>query len=185
MEAFGSLSHMLILHVLQHYHLPETIVNYIRSFYKTLRGRVKTHDWETEIFNFLKGTFQGDPFSGTIFLITFNPLIEFIKRFKVKQGYKIRETHVITTPFADDFNLISNNQKHHQQLIHEVVEKAETMGLNFKHTKCRSLSICSGSPTNVNFVMRNSEKNELHITTVHDTPHKFLGATVTYTNTPK
>ena len=62
------------------------------------------------------------------------------------------------------------------------------MGLNFKHTKCRSLSICSGSPTNVNFVMNNSEgeiNQEVHSTTVHETPQKFLGATVTYNNTAK
>ena len=52
----------------------------------------------------------------------------------MKQGYMIHETLVITTPFADDFNLISNNQKHHQQLIHEVVKKAKTMGLHFKHS---------------------------------------------------
>ena len=185
MDAFGSLSHMLILHVLQHYHIPETVVNYIKSFYKTLKGEVKTHDWEKEFFNFLKGTFQGDPFSGTIFLFTFNPLIEFIKIFKEKQGFKIKETLVITTPFADDFNLVTNNQKHHQKLLHKVVKKAETMGLNFKHNKCRSLLICSGSPTNINFVLKNPEGSNQHvnITTLHETLHKFLGATVTYTNT--
>ena len=187
MDAFGSLSHMLILHVLQHYHLPRTIIKYIEDFYKTLKGKVKTKEWETEIFEFLRGTFQGDPFSGTIFLITLNPLIEYIKRFKERQGYTIKETTVITTPFADDFNLISNNHKLHQKLITAVVEKAETMGLSFKPSKCRSLSICGGSPTNVNFVLKSSEETnqEVYITTVHDNPHKFLGATVTYTNTPK
>ena len=176
MDAFGSLSHMLILHVLQHYHLPRTIIKYIEDFYKKLEGKVKTQDWETEIFKFLRGTFQGDPFSGTIFLITFNPLIEYIKTFKERQGYKINETSVITTPFADDFNLISNNQKKHQKLITEVVEKAKTMGLNFKQSKCRSLSICGGSPTDVNFVLKSSKQpnQEVHIKTVHDNPHKFF-----------
>ena len=49
----------------------------------------------------------------------------------MKQGYMIHETLVITTPFADDFNLISNNQKHHQKLIHEVVKKAKNNGIAF------------------------------------------------------
>ena len=135
----------------------------------------------------MRGTFQGDPFSGTIFLITFKPLIEYIKRLKETQGYKIKETAVITTPFADDFNLISSNHKRHQKLISAVVEKAETMGLSFKHSKCRSLSIQNGSPTNVKFVLKSSEETgeKVYISTVHDNPHKFLGATVTYTNTPK
>ena len=67
------------------------------------------------------------------------------------------------------------------------MNKAETMGLKFKHSKCKSLSICGGSPTNVNFVMKSSEvsNQEIHIKTIHDNPHKFLGATVTYNNTAK
>ena len=57
-DAFGSLSHVLIAFVLQHYHLPTTIINYINNMYTQLRGRIKTKDWETEIFTFLRGTFQ-------------------------------------------------------------------------------------------------------------------------------
>ena len=57
------------------------------------------------------------------------------------------------------------------------------MGLHFKPSKCRSLSICGGSPKNVSFVLKSSEKLTVHIESVHDNPHTFLGATVTYTNT--
>ena len=186
-DAFGSLSHTLIPHVLLHYHLPDKIINYIRNIYSKLKGLVKTKSWKTEVFDFLKGVFQGDPFSGTIFLITFNPLIEHIKTFKEKQGYQIKETKVITTPFADDFNIVSKNKRLHQKLINEVVKKAETMGLNFKPSKCRSLSICGGSSKNVNFVLKEGREGKLavHIDTVHTNPHKFLGATVTINNTPK
>ena len=186
-DAFGSLSHMLTPYVLLYYHLPIRIINYIKNIYSKLKGRIKTKDWETETFQFLKGVFQGDPFSGTIFLIVFNPLIEYIKSYKETQGYKIKETRVITTPFADDFNLISNNKSLHQKLIHDVVNKAETMGLNFKPKKCRSLSICGGSPKDVSFVLTEEKEGKLpiHIETVHMNPHKFLGATVTYNNTPK
>ena len=53
----------------------------------------------------------------SIFLITYNPLVEYIKRFKETQGYKIKETAVITTPFADDFNLTSSNNKLNQKFI--------------------------------------------------------------------
>ena len=79
-DAFGSLSHVLIPHVLRHYNIPNEIVNYISHIYSKLKGRVVTSSWESDIFNFLKGAFQGDPYSGTIFLVTFNPLIEYIKK---------------------------------------------------------------------------------------------------------
>ena len=194
-DAFGSLSHMLIPHVFRHYHIPEKIINYIQHIYSRLKGKVCTKQWETDIFEFLKGTFAGDPFSGTVFLVVFNPLIEHIKRFKESQGYKIKEkdeetkeTHVITTPFADDFNLISRKKKTHQKLINDILAKAKSMGLSFKPSKCRSLSICNGRPTDVTFVLKNSTpKNEIttHIETVHAKPHKFLGSMITYTNTPQ
>ena len=149
-DAFGSMSHMLIYLVLKHYHLPPQIINYIKNIYSKLKGRVKTKDWETGTFDFLKGVFQGDPYSGTIFLIVFNPLIEYIKKHKETHGYIIHDkeikekTTIITTPFADDFNLISRNKKQHQALLSDVEEKAKSMGLIFKPKKCRSLSIFSG-----------------------------------------
>ena len=36
-DAFGSLSHTLIPHVLLHYHLPDKIINYIRNIYSKLK----------------------------------------------------------------------------------------------------------------------------------------------------
>ena len=116
-DAFGSLSHMLIPHVFRHYHFPNEIISYIQNIYSKLRGKIRTTNWETELFEFLRGAFQGCPYSGIIFLICFNPLIEYIKKFKESQGYKVEETKVITTPFSDDFNLISKNKHQHQELI--------------------------------------------------------------------
>ena len=69
-------------------------------------------------------TFLGDPLSGTIFLIVFNPLIEYIKTHKNTQGYKLGNTPIITTPFADDFNLISNNSVKHKKLVADIESKA-------------------------------------------------------------
>ena len=81
---------MLIHHVLVHYHLPDPIVNYITNIYSKLKGRVKTRDWESNVIEFLRGAFQGDPYSGVIFLIAFNQLIEHIKKYKESQGYTIK-----------------------------------------------------------------------------------------------
>ena len=79
-DAFGSVPHTLIPHVMSHYYLPESIITYVTSLYTKLQGKVCTKDWETELFQFLKGVFQGDPYSGVIFLIIFNPIIEYIKK---------------------------------------------------------------------------------------------------------
>ena len=189
---------MLIYIVLKHYHLPDQIINYIKNIYSKLKGRIKTKDWETNTFEFLKGVFQGDPYSGTIFLIVFNPLIEYIKKHKETQGYMIEDqeqntededhqkTSIITTPFADNFNLISRNRKQHQNLLSDVEQKAQSMGLMFKPQKCRSLSISSGKVVNVKFVLTDPSdiNSKVHIETVHERPHKFLGSTITKMNYP-
>ena len=85
-DAFGSVSHMLIPYVMDYYHLPKHIITYITDLYSKLKGRVETHNWKTEIFNFLKGVFQGDPFSGVIFFVVFNPLLEYIQQHKETHG---------------------------------------------------------------------------------------------------
>ena len=89
-DAFGSVSHMLIPFVTKYYNLPTQIIKYITDLYSKLEGRVKTQDWEGEIFQFLKGVFQGDPYSGVIFLIIFNPIIEYIKQHKETHGFELK-----------------------------------------------------------------------------------------------
>ena len=106
---------------MSYYHLPKSIIAYITSLYSKLRGKVSTKSWETDLFNFLKGVFQGDPYSGVIFLIIFNPIKEYIKKLKETYGYSITTAgkgakSVIATLFADNFNLIKHNKNLHQLL---------------------------------------------------------------------
>ena len=188
-DAFGSVSHMLIPIVMAYYSLPTQIINYITNIYKKLKGKVVTPNWESEIFSFLKGVFQGDCFSGVIFLIVFNPIIEYIKHMKETHGYKLETKtsvkFVTTTPFADDFNLISRNITKHQILVTDVENKLISMGLVLKPRKCRSLSIEGGKYTNVQFHLKNrTSEKPVNILSVLDKPLKFLGSEVTSDNTP-
>ena len=131
---------MLIPIVMNYYNLPTQITKYITHLYSKLEGQIKTQNWEGDIFKFLKGVFQGDPFSGVIFLIIFNPIIEYIKKHKETHGYELKTEKnakfVNTTPFADDFNIISRNSTRHQQLVKDVENKLKSMGLIIKAPKC-------------------------------------------------
>ena len=117
-DAFGSVNHQLIPFTMKHYHFPQFIIDYISNLYKKINGRIMTKNWESNIFYFKKGLFQGDALSGPIFLTVFNPIIEELKKIRENNGYEIivgsRSERISTTPFADDYDLISNgNSSNH------------------------------------------------------------------------
>ena len=92
---------------------------------------------------------------------------------------------MITTPFADDFNIISRNIKQHQKLLSDVQSKINSMKLVLKPSKCRSLSIQNGKQTNVSFFLTEKEsQDKCAISSVIDKPFKFLGSEITEENTP-
>ena len=108
-----------------------------------------------------KGVFQGDPLSPTIFIAVFNPLLEYLIS-ENKHGYKLdSDNPVISTPFADDFNIITTNSRTHQRIILNVERFAKSMNLILEPTKCKSLSICSGSSKVINFKLSDHEKQHL------------------------
>ena len=188
-DAFGSLSHELISYVFEYYNIPKEIVTYITSLYTKLKGSVETKEWISEEFQFKKGAFQGDPFSGAIFLVSFNPIIQYIKKHEQNQGYQIKlknksVRNVISTPFADDFNIISKNITMHQKLVTDVEKKIRTMGLVLKPRKCRALSIKSGKAEIINFHLTDEKCDKVNISSVLVNPLKFLGAILAESNTP-
>ena len=117
--------------------------------------------------------------------MVFQPLIDFIISFKESHGYKLGNFKVLSTLFADDFDLISNHVKKHLKLMLDVQQKAESMGLTFKPSKCRSLSIQAGKVTDTKFFLLDGNGvNKVYLKTMEDDPHKFLGSNITERNTP-
>ena len=121
--------------------------------------------------------------------MTFNPIIQFIKKQEATHGYTLRlkdksVKNVITTPFADDFNIISRNMKLHQKIVLDVEKKLRSMGLVLKPQKCRALSIQSGTPKVVEFHLTNETGSKVPISSVLVKPLKFLGSIVAEDNTP-
>ena len=178
-DAFGSVSHDLIPLALDRMHIPGNIKLYIISLYGHLRGRVRTGEGLSELFSFDKGVFQGDPLSPIIFLICFNPILEKLKQMEGKYGYNINGERVITLPFADDFNLITTDKRRHQLIIDQLQTLTRSMGLKLKPSKCKSLSIRSGSSVDLEFKLGDDTIDSI----IHDRSHKFLGAHYTFAST--
>ncbi len=136
---------------------------------------VKTKTWQSNSFSFKKGIFQGDPWSPIIFLTVFNPILECLAK-ESAFSYNLNGKKVITTPFADDFNLITTHKTSHQSIINNISVWTKSMNLKLKPPKSVSLSLCSRKPTLVNFTLDGTP-----LATLDQSPHKFLGSIITFT----
>jgi hypothetical protein len=153
-DAFGSVPHGTIHHALSRNHFPANIKNYFKLYYSNLESCVVTDCYKTETFKFRKGVTQGDPMSPILFLLAFQPILDHLNS-KASQGANLGDIKVITLPFADDFCLMTTNKRTHQNLISDIKEKVESMGLKLKPSKCRSFSLSAGSPKVVDFYIGN------------------------------
>ena len=164
----------MIFHSLERTHFPPNIIQYVRNQYENTQSVTVTNSFKTEPFSFKRGVFQGDPLSPIIFLLAFNPVIESLQAQK-QFGFEISGDKFITLPYADDFCLITTNQRTHQRLMNSISNNIESMGMRIKPSKCRTFSIKSGSPSVVDFNF-----NGVHIPSIFAEEQKYLGKVISY-----
>ena len=168
-DAFGSAPHSLIDHTLERNFIPPIIRKYFHNMYKHSTAVVESNAWRSDPFKFKRGVFQGDPISPVIFLLVFNTIPQHLQSLSHK-GYKVGDIPVVTLPYADDFCLISTHLATHQKLIDSINTQVLSMGMKLKPSKCRSFSLCSGTPTVIPFPIGGSP-----VASIRDEEQKFLG----------
>ena len=90
------------------------------ALFPSINGSVCGPGWTSNNFKFRRGTFQGDPLSPIIFLMCFNPILEYLENIRNVHGFNLDGDKVITKPYADDFNLITSNKVQHQKIINDL-----------------------------------------------------------------
>ena len=92
-NAYGSVSHPLILRALQHYHAPPQYQQIVKNFYTGPTAMIATEDWCTPTFPISIGIFQGDPLSVIIFNTVINIFIEFMQNNYLHLGYSFTSSN--------------------------------------------------------------------------------------------
>jgi len=93
---------------------------------------------------------QGDTLSPVLFLLVINPIIMYLQHVEIKHGYRLKNPdsgevkNFISTPFADDFNLITRDPRSHDRILRNVLSKLNDLRLTLKIPKCVSLGLKSG-----------------------------------------
>ena len=160
---------------LERNHFPKEFVKYFKIHYTNQEACVVTKSFKTETFKFARGVTQGNPMSPLIFLLTFNPIIQFLMSNQEK-GFDMGNGKIVTLPFADDCCLISRDKRTHQRLINEINSKIKSMGMRLKPSKCRAFSVSAGKSKNIPFFIGDSP-----IPSTEDEIQKFLGKVILFT----
>ena len=93
--------------------------------------------------------------------------------------------NVVTTPFADNFNILTRDKIKQQNLISDIKINLESMGLSLKPQTCWSLSKVKGKVENIKFVLSRDKSREITlIDSVINKLMKFLGSVVGAVNSP-
>ena len=153
-------------------HIPNDIIRYVENLYQKIRVCIRTENFITRGIDFKVGVFQGDTLSPIIFLLAINPLLKAIQQ-NSSLGYQFRGKQVVALAFADDLTLCFRNKKTAQFQLQKINKSFATVGLTLKPTKCQSLSICSGRPSNISFKILDEE-----IGNIFHGCFKFLGAQI-------
>ena len=118
-NAYGSVRHDLMQFALSWFYVPDWVCKLIKSYYNALFAKVVTHQWETPIFAFLIGVFQGCTISPTLFDIVFQLCILYVN----ENGYdpyafsidnfaatsKFGFVQLLQQAYADDHTLINRS----------------------------------------------------------------------------
>jgi len=146
-DAFGSVPHNLIEFAMEYYSIPIPVREYMMNLYSKLQGKVSVNGILTDTFNFLTGTFQGDPGSAIIFILVYNLLYEGIKHEKELWAYRFNKDGDIKCflqLIADDFTLFTRHARAHQRILNRIYEMMNDMNLRVNPSKSVTISLPCG-----------------------------------------
>ncbi|CAM9970403.1 unnamed protein product, partial [Heterosigma akashiwo] len=140
-----SVAHSLVQFALRWYHFPDWLSKLLFNYYECLCTRVVTAEWESDLFTFLIGVFQGCTASVVIFLVVFQMPLDYhaFKAFALVYRFKQDPELLLRDPaFADDVALVTATAAENQlsiDIFQEILDWTITMLL--KASKCRSWAI--------------------------------------------
>ena len=138
-KAFDSVSHSWLFTALCLAKVPESIVISIEKMSKlwamiiTLEGTNQTI--KTDIITYLKGIFQGDSLSVTLFVLSVNPLSFMIKRLRGYAAGKDHNTNITHIFFVDDLKLYNSATNRIKKQLDFVNRFSHDIGMKFGKDK--------------------------------------------------
>ena len=145
MKAFDSVSHKSVWDALKSCNVDQGYISFLKKIYKNQKASVQT-DEESNIFDILKGTKQGDPLSSLLF----NTVLQYSLKDEIQRWQKIEcmgiylsnHDHDCLTNlrFADDVILFATSKEQIRIMLCGFKNATEKVGLRIHPDKTKILS---------------------------------------------
>lgn len=142
-KAFDSISHESIWEALDSQSVPKLYIEIIKYIYSNSESRVKL-DRLGPVIKICRGAKQGDPLSPKIFIAVLQHQMENLDW--EKKGIYINGKFLSNLRFADDIVLFSKTSKELEEMIVELCEVSENIGLKLNTSKTKVATNSIQSP---------------------------------------
>ena len=137
-KAFDSVSWSFLNKSLSYFNLGPNLQKWVKIFYTNIKSSIMINGKVSHWFKIGRGCRQGDPISPYLFLICAEVLAILIRQNHNIKGFKIHDTEIKISQFADDTSLFLDGTKESfEYCIETILEYAKFSGLcmNFEKTK--------------------------------------------------
>lgn len=138
-KAFDSIEWKFIWKALKRYNIGDYLINLIQILYTNPESCVMNNGFSSRYFSLHRGVRQGDPLSPYIFILALELLAVYIREDPSIRGFKIKETEIKLTLYADDMTLMLRD-KHSAIKALDIIKKFEKeSGLKMNIEKCEGM----------------------------------------------
>jgi exonuclease III len=139
-KAFDSLDHEYMFKVLIHFNFGESLISWIKLFYKGAKSSIISNGHLTDFFDVQRGVRQGCPLSPYLFIICIELLSNSISKNDKIKGINMSGLEFKQTLFADDGTFITDgSRRSFETLIQTLDNFSLVSGLKLNTKKCNVL----------------------------------------------
>ena len=102
---------------LKKFNFGDSFIKWVRLLYTNISSCIMNHGTTTPYFHLERGTRQGDPLSGYLFVIALELLSEALRSSNKIDGIKIGDATIKLTQYVDDLTIFVSNEQSARQVF--------------------------------------------------------------------
>ena len=138
-KAFDCLEHNFIRKTLQSINFGESFIQWYTTLYSNATSCVINNGYTSKYFPIERGVRQGDPLSGSLFVIAVELLANSLRTNKNIRGISVSDKQILLTQYADDTTIFVKDEKSAAEALRVIELFGEVSGLKLNKAKCEGL----------------------------------------------